>query len=558
MENSVKMQKAAAIIVYVAVAFALIVLIICPIVSIFARSIITDGRLDWSNLVQLFSDSEYFQTIGNSLMLGLSVTVLTTIIALPLAYIFSRTRFAKAKWMDIVFMIPFMTPPYISAMGWTRFLGRNGFLQQMMPFITNSQDFLYSFWGLTLIMSFNAFPFMFTLMKNAMLNIPSSLDEAGAVCGGDFFYRLRRIFAPMLLGNYAIAAILVFIRTIGEYGTPAVIGLQMSPAFYVFATSIQKYTTVAPINFGMSAMLSVVLTILCFALWLIQNYLTEKKTYKVVIGKGVRVSYKKMPIWASIISVAYIVIVLLLAVGVPYFSVVATSLFKTVSGGLSAGNLTFDNYIELFESGGRGVNAILISLILAVTSATIASILGTIICTFSRRKKRLYKAPEAVGMLPEMLPAIVLVVGIMLFWNTLYKVIPLYNTLGIMIVAYVAIFLPYSIQYVTSAYTQFSDSLPLAGRIMGGSKAYVFRRITFPLLLKGIITGWMMIFIISFRELVTATLLSPTNTLVVSTYIWRQFEQGHSQLAMCMAVICLIITVGALIVVRVLTERKKK
>ena len=94
-----------------------------------------------------------------------------------------------------------------------------------------------------------------------------------------------------------------------------------------------------------------------------------------------------LPLWASVISVAYIVIVLLLAVGVPYFSVVATSLFKTVSGGLSADNLTFDNYIELFESGGRGVNAILISLLLAVTSATIASVLGTIICTFSRRKK---------------------------------------------------------------------------------------------------------------------------------------------------------------------------
>ena len=130
MGKSVKMQKAAAIIVYVAVALALIVLIICPIVSIFARSIITDGKLDWSNLVQLFSDSEYFQTIGNSLLLGLSVTVLTTVIALPLAYIFSRTRFAKARWMDIVFMIPFMTPPYISAMGWTRFLGRNGFLHE--------------------------------------------------------------------------------------------------------------------------------------------------------------------------------------------------------------------------------------------------------------------------------------------------------------------------------------------------------------------------------------------------------------------------------------------
>lgn len=559
MKRSAIAQKAAAITAYIAVAFALIVLIICPIVSIFARSILTDGKLDWSNLIRLFTDSGYFETIGNSLALGLSVTLLSTVFALPLAYLFSRTRFASAKWMDIVFMIPFMTPPYIAAMGWEKFLGRNGFLQQLLPFMTHSQEFLYSFWGLSLIMSFNAFPFLYTLMKNAMLNLPSSLEEAGAVCGGNFFYRLFRIDAPLLLGNYAIAAILVFIRTISEYGTPAVIGMQMTPSFYVFATSIHKYTTISPINFGMSAMLSVVLTVLCFALWLIQNHLTEKKTYKVVGGKGVRVTYKKMPLSAAIVSVAYIVFVLLLAVGVPYFSVVSTSFFKTVSGGLSPGNFTLANYAALFASGGKGAKAIRTSLVLAVSSASFASVLGIVICLLSRnKKKKMYKAPEAVGMLPEMLPAIVLIVGIMLFWNSLYRAIPLYNTLGIMIVAYVALFLPYSIQYITSAFTQFGDNLPLAGRITGGSKAYVFFRITFPLIFKGVITGWMMIFIISFRELVTASLLAPTNTLVVSTYIWRQFEQGKSQLAMCMAVICLFITVAALILVKILTERKKR
>jgi len=557
MNDSIK--RATAVIAYIAVAFVLIVLIVCPLFFIFLRSVITDGKWDWSNIAQLFSDYAYFETIGNSLLLGLTVTVMATIFALPLAYLFSRTTFAKAKWMDIVFMVPFMTPPYIAAMGWEKFLARNGFLQQIFPFITNSQDFLYSFWGLALIMTFNVFPFMFTLMKNAMLNIPSSLEEAAKVSGGGFFYRLFKVDMPLLLGNYAIAAILVFVKTISEYGTPAVIGMQMSPAFYVFATSIHQYVTVYPTNFGMAATLSAVLTVLCFAMWLLQNHLTEKKTYKVVGGKGVRVSLKKMPIGGTILAIAYIAFILLLAIGVPYFSVVCTSFFKTVSGGLKADNFTFANYVELFKSGGKGMKAIETSLILALSSATIASALGIIICTFSRnKKKKLYKAPEAIGMLPEMLPAIVLVVGIMLFWNSLYKVFPLYNTLGIMVVAYVALFLPYSIQYITSAFTQFGDSLPLAGRICGGSKPYVFFRITLPLLSKGIVSGWMMIFIIAFRELVTASLISPTNTLVVSTYIWRQFEQGKSQLGMCMAVICLLITVTALIIVKVLTERKKK
>ncbi len=557
MKYSVKMQKVTSVLVFLAVALALCILIVCPLVSIFSKAVIIDGRFDFANVKQAFSEAQYFQTIGNSLLLGLCVTLVSTVIALPLAYLFSRTTFAKQKWLDIVFMVPFMTPPYIGAMGWTQFLDKNGFLQQLLPFLGDTSGLLYSFGGLVLIMSLHVFPFMLTMMKNALLNIPSSLEEAAAVGGGGFFYRLRRIFAPLLAGNYAIAAILVFIKTIGEYGTPAVIGNRMG--FYVFTTSIHNFTTVAPINFGMSAMLSSILTILCFALWLLQNHITVKKTYKVVSGKGVRVIQKKLPVWAKIISISYIALVLLFAIGIPYFSVVSTSFIKLTSVGLQAGNFTFDNYAALFKQGGKGIKAIQVSLFLAVSSATIASVIGTVICLFSRnRKRKINKSLEAVGMVPEMLPSIVLVIGIMLFWNKLYDVLPLYNTLGIMVLSYVVLFLPYSIQYVTSAFSQFGDNLPLAGRTLGGSKFYVFRRITLPLLSKGIISGWMMIFIISFRELITASLIAPTNTLVVSTFIMRQFEQGESQLGMCMAVMCILITVVALIIVKVLTERKKR
>lgn len=557
MKYSVKAQKATRVLIFLAMAIVLCVLIVCPLVSIFSRAVIIDGRFDFSNVRQVFTQSQYFKTIGNSLLLGLCVTLVSTVIALPLAYIFSRTTFAKQKWIDIVFMIPFMTPPYIGAMGWTQFLDKNGFLEQMLPFLGDTSGILYSFGGLVLIMSLHVFPFMFTMMKNALLNIPSSLEEAAAVCGGGFFYRLRRILAPLLAGNYAIAAILVFIKTIGEYGTPAVIGNRMG--FYVFTTSIHNYTTVAPINFGMSAMLSAILTVLCFALWLLQNHITVKKTYKVVSGKGVRVIQKKLPVWAKTVAILYIAVVILFAIGIPYFSVIATSFVRLKSAGLQAGNFTLDNYAELFRQGGKGIKAIEVSLFLALSSATLASVLGTIICILSRNRKcKINKLLEAAGMIPEMLPSIVLVIGIMLFWNKLYDIFPLYNTLGIMVLAYVVLFMPYSIQYITSAFSQFGDNLPLAGRTLGGGRFYVFRRITLPLLLKGIISGWMMIFIISFRELITASLIAPTNTLVVSTFIMRQFEQGESQLGMCMAVICLLITVGALIIVKVLTERKKR
>ena len=81
-----------------------------------------------------------------------------------------------------------------------------------------------------------------------------------------------------------------------------------------------------------------------------------------------------------------------------------------------------------------------------------------------RSRRPLAKLLEGVSLLPEMLPSIVLVIGIMLFWNRVYKVLPLYNTIGIMVLAYVVLYLPYTVQYVTSAFTQINGSLPEAGR----------------------------------------------------------------------------------------------
>lgn len=156
-----------------------------------------------------------------------------------------------------------------------------------------------------------------------------------------------------------------------------------------------------------------------------------------------------------------------------------------------------------------------------------------------------------------MLPGIVLVIGIMIFCNRIYNIIPLYNTFGIMILAYVVLFLPYTIQYVSSSFTQISDSLISAGQVFGGSPFYIFRRITLPLISKGVLTGWMMTFIIAFRELVTASLIAPPNTLVVSTYIVREFEQGSVSIGMAMAVLCVLFTTTALVILNTVIDRQK-
>ena len=235
----------------------LVLMIICPLLSIFREAAFPDGNFDISMAISTIAESENARMIASSILLGVLVVMVSSLIALPLAYIFSRTQFARYRFFDVIFMIPFMTPPYIASMGWILFMQKRGLMQQIFPSLAFLSDWFFSLGGLVLVMSFHVFPFMMTLMKNAMLAVSSSLDEAGAVLGAPFRVRLRKLFFPLLTGNYAIGALLVFVKTISEYGTPSTLGRRIG--FEVFTTDIHRYATVAPIEFGKSASLASVL-----------------------------------------------------------------------------------------------------------------------------------------------------------------------------------------------------------------------------------------------------------------------------------------------------------
>lgn len=525
----------------------LLFLVVCPLLSVFLKAVVLDGRLALSPAAAVLGAPENLRMIANSLLLGVLVVLTSTVIAAPLAYLFSRTDMARHRAFDILFLVPFMTPPYIASMGWILFMQKRGLLSQLVPGLPDGAPAFFTLGGLVLVMSLHVFPFLLTLLRNAMDNIPSSLEESAAVLGARFPLRCRRVLLSLLAGNYAIGALLVFVKTLSEYGTPYTLGRRIG--FDVFTTDIHRYAAVAPISFGKAAVLASVLVTICLLLWMVQNAITRRKSYRLVGGRGVRLALTPLRGAARVLAWGYVALVLFLAIGIPYFSVIATSLIRLRGYGLAAGNFTLAHYAELFADNENAVSAMANSLFLGVTAATLCAVLGTAVVLAVRRARgRTGRLLEAAGLLPEMLPGIVLVIGLMLFWNGIYDVLPLYNTLGILVVTYTALFLPYTIQYVTSSFTQISGSLLDAGRVFGGSRFYIFRRITFPLLLKGIAAGWMMTFIISVRELVAPSLIAPPNTLVVSTYIMREFEQGSVSLGMCMAVLCVGLTTAALLV----------
>ncbi|USG67024.1 iron ABC transporter permease [Brevibacillus ruminantium] len=534
----------------------LLILVVIPLLFIFQTSVYPEGALDLLSPLRLILDSELGEVLLHSIWLGLLVVAGSTLLALPVAWIFAKTNFVKHQWVDVILLIPFMTPPYIGSMGWILFMQHNGYLEQLLPWTSAWTPKFFSVFGMVVIMSLHLFPFLYLILRNALQQIGGSREEAAALHGGSFAYRFRRIVLTLLLSSYAMGALLIFVKTIAEFGTPATFGRLIG--YYVLTSEIHKYISSWPIDFGKATALASILLSTCLLLWYMHSWVTRKFTYPLVGGKGSRIKVYQLKGWRSWLTWTYLAVLLGLSIGVPYFSVISASLMKLRGEGLTWGNFTIQAYVQLLSPGSKGLHALLNSLSLSLVAATIAVILGTYFALMIQRSQRLsQRFTDLFALLPNTVPGIVIVLGLIIFWNSPWMPLKLYNTYGMVVLTYVVFFLPYTVQYVKANFSQIDPSLFQAGRVFGAGSFYILRRLLLPLVIPGMLAGWMMTFTISIRELVASLLILPPSMETSATYIFAQFEQGEVALGMAMAVISVGLTTVLLLSLHIISSKRK-
>ncbi|WP_052147440.1 ABC transporter permease [Paenibacillus cookii] len=532
-------------------------LIVLPLGEIFIQSVYRDGELQWSAPFRTLADSELMNVLTSSVWLGACVILGTTAIALPLAWVMVHTRLGERRWLEIVFLVPFMTPPYIGSMGWILFMQKNGYLEQLAPGLAGFGEAFFSFGGMVAIMSLHIYPFLYLLLRGALERIGGNMEEAAAVMGAPFLYRFRRVIAPLLLSAFGMGAMLIFVKTIAEFGTPVTFGKRIG--YEVMTSEIHKYISSWPIDFGKATSLSSVLLASCLLVWYMQSVMSRKYTFGLVGGKGVRRSAMRGAGWLQWAAGIYVILLLIASIGIPYFSIVAASTMKLRGVGLAWNNFTLDFYKELLSWHSPSMKALMNSLWLSLAASTIAVLLGTwFAVAIGRSKTRGQRTLDLFSLLPNTVPGIVLVVGLILLWNSPWMPIPLYNTYGMVILTYVVLFVPYTVQYVKSAFTQIDASLVQAGQVFGAKPGYIFRRVLLPLIVPGMLAGWMMTFTIASRELVGSLLILPPSMQTSATYIYAQFEQGQVSLGMAMAVISVGLTTLLLVLLEVAGSKRKR
>jgi iron(III) transport system permease protein len=524
---------------------AVVVLVLYPLLMVFAAALspaFPDSQaLKLSDLL-----SERLRAASlNTLRLGVSVSLLSVMTGAALALLAAQTR--RGRWIDLMMSVPFLTPPFLASLAWSLAVGPKGYLGRFGFFGRELEQVIFSFWGLALLMAVHYAPIVYFAVRAQIERIPSSLLWAGQIAGAAPGRIVARILLPLTFPALLAGGFLAFACGIEEYGTPLVIGNRIG--FPVIATEIGRIVRIYPINMTLASALASILFALVGAVYFFSYFLQRHAK------AAAKPSSYPIPNWLPAPARAglwvFAALYFLFTLAVPYGSMLLTSLLQLLSAGPTLGNLTLAHYVHALTEESSGLREALVA---SFSLALMAALLGTLIGAACARTG---VTLASLALIPAATPAITMAVGFIRGWNAPWTAwLPLYGSAVIVGLFYTAQYLPYAVQYARAGLATIPSSYEWAARIHGAGLGITNRRIIAPLLWPHCLAGAILIFSISFRELVGSVLLRPPGMQTVSTFILREFDQGSPATGMAMGVIAISVSMLSIGFARRLVPKK--
>ena len=532
------------------VAFLLIFQVL-PLVYLLFRSFFSNGSFSLEGFKRIYSYPLNWTCLKNTIITAVSAMVLGVLLAFPLAWLVGRTNLYGKKFFRTVFVMTYMVPPYVGAMAWLRLLNptvgtMNVFLKQLFGLQENPFN-IYSIGGLVWVLTTFYYPYAFITISRAMEKMDPSLEEASRISGASPLKTLFTVTLPLMLPSIVAAALLVFVAAASCYGIPSIIG---APAqIYTVTTRIVDYVYIGSQE-GLTDATNLAVFLMAIALIVlyISNFVVGKKEYITVSGKSTRPNIVDLGKWRIPVTVL-VGLFATVVVFIPFLSVIMTSFTKNMGKPLTAaGNITFKYWNTIFSR-----EAIITSFRHSVTAAVWAASLGMIICIIMAY---LLKRTNAKGKsIPDFLitvgsgtPSVVIALALIMTMSGKFG-INIYNTMFIMVVAYMIKYMLMGMRTVVSAFSQVSPSLEEAAQISGSGWLRRLKDVVLPLIGPAIVAGWFLIFMPCFYELTMSNLLysNNTKTLGVELFIYQTYHSQQTASALATAILLVVILLNVVL-----------
>jgi iron(III) transport system permease protein len=517
------------------------------------------GHYTLGNYAALLGSKEtYFTVLDTFVQAGSSAAIAISLgTVLSIITVRTDTPFRRALFYLPYFPLAF--PVLIANQAWIYlFEKRAGLLNILLGNLgfSTSTFSIYSWPGFIFASAMALTPISYLTISAAMRNMDSSLEEASRASGSGVLNTLRRVSVPLMAPSIFSAFLLCFTLAAGSFETPTMIGLPAGIS--VMMSTVYDNVYGGTPNYATASTESVLLlAIVMVVVYLYNRSLRRSRRFEVVTGKGYStgrvLSIGRWRYVAFAIIAAYLV----LAIGLPLFTITLLSLVPIWLPNNLFGRLTTKNFQFLLSNSSGAYPALTNSLVASVVSASV--ILGVaLVIVFSARRTTMRGRGllEGLGMFPISVPALVLSFG--LLWAFLTIPTGLYGTLGVMVIALSVSLLPQGIRSISGGVVQVQMELQEAARASGANLATTIRRIFLPLARPSLIAAWLYVFISSFNALGAVLLLQSANNQLFSTLLWSFYSSGQLLSSQAFAAGCVLLFVILLcaIIVMVVVQRR--
>ena len=548
----------------VVLAAVLALLVLNPVLRLFASSVTDPKGAGWTlaNYTYAFSRPRFVQAFWTSMELGVAVSAICFVLAVPLAWLVSRTDMPAKGLVRMGVLASFVMPPYLGAIGWILLAGPNsGWLNIAWRAVTGAEAAafnIYSFGGLAFVIALYTFPFLFVFTSGALDVVSSEMEDAANILGAGTWRTARRVTLPLVLPALLAGGIITFLETISLVGTPALIAL---PArINVVTTQLAQFFS-PPIRAEVAAAYTMPLLLVTVALYAVQQRLIRRKGFVTLGGKGGERRMIRLGAWRWA-ALAWGGGIVLLALVLPSLRLAQAAFAKAWGRGLHWDNLTLDNFAYLLFRHPGARMSIVNSFTYAGSAATVAMLLAVgiayIVC---RRMVRFGGVLGVLCMTPFVIPGIVLAIA---FYGA-YAPPPfsLYGTGLILVLAFTTRFLPVGYSSVSASMRSINPEMEEAVRILGGGRGLAIRRVLAPLMKRSLVGAWLLVFIPASRELSTAMFLYGPNTRPMSIMLLDLSEEGNFELLaalgfLLLAATFIIVAIGMALVGRDFMVRRTR
>ena len=526
--------------------FILYPLAVLLVDSVYAK----DSGLTLSIFQRIFAMKSFRTAITNTLKVGFTVGIFSTLIGLLFAYVEVyvkvRTKFMGGLF-QVVSMLPVVSPPFVLSLSMIMLFGKAGIITRYLLHIYDNS--VYGFWGIAIVQTLTFFPVCYMMLKGLLKNIDPSLEEAARDMGASRFKVFSSVTLPLILPGLGNAFLVTFIESIADFANPMIIG----GSYDTLATTIYLQITGAYDKEGAAAMAVVLLTI-TLAMYLVQKYVLEKKTAATLSGKASRARMLiedrsvTTPLTVACSAIALFVIIM-------YICVPFGALFNTWGYDFT---LTTKWFVRVFQKY-KGFKAFKDSFLLSLASAPITALLSMIISYLVVKRK--FKARgfiEFVSMLAMAVPGTVLGIGyIRGFVNGVFGtgfLQGIYGSAVILIIVFVGRSLPTGTRSGISALRQIDKSIEESAYDMGADSFTVFMTVTLPLIKDSFLSGLVTAFVRSITAISAIILLVTPQFLLITVQINEFAEKGSYGIACAFATILIGITYGSVLLMNLVTK----